>query len=303
MATTDRRLWSLYDGQLMTAAPAGIAIFDDKTEDGPVTSTTASSRSVSTSSNSSMSSMLPLVKECQPFKVPLHVAAMLAHRGSDVDDTGRVTWRENSSAHPRNWTAARKAYDAFVIIFLEFFMTMVSNTGSSVATVAMSDLHVSKDVALICFTTTYLMAQALGGLILPPVAETFGGRTIYIAGSAGFTICCIIMAASPTLPAVIAGRTVCGFMSALPATVAVSSFENMFDTRARIWIVHIWISGAVSALGIGPSVATYISTSSLKWYVFLHEKQPYADTDLVTGLGFSCCRPCYLGLRPYSVFS
>jgi len=260
-------MWTMYDRQLMTAAPAGIAIYEDKSEDGSATSTTASSRSVSTSSNSSMSSMLPIIKEKQPFKVPLHVAATLAHRGFDVDDTGRVTWRADSTAHPRNWALPRKAYDAFVIIFLEFFMTMVSNTGSSVAAVAMNDLHVSKDVALICFTTTYLMAQALGGLILPPIAETFGGRTIYIAGSAGSTICCIIMAASPTLPAVIAGRTICGFMSALPATVAVSSFENMFDTRARIWVVHIWIAGAVSALGIGPPVATYISTSALEWYV------------------------------------
>jgi len=75
------------------------------------------------------------------------------------------------------------------------------------------------------------------------------------------------MAASPTLPAVIAGRIICGFTSALPATVAVSSFENMFDCRSRIWVFHIWISAAVAALGMGPAVATFISTSSLGWYV------------------------------------
>jgi len=264
--TTDKRLWSMCDGQLMTAAPGGISAYEDKTLHHSACSTAASSRSVSTSSSSSsLSSTLPLMKEKQPLKVPLHVAAALAHRGFDVDDGGRITWRPTSTSHPRNWSPARKTYDAFVIILLEFFMTMVSNTGSSVSTVAMQDLHVSKDVALICFTTTYLLAQALGGLILPPIAETFGGRTIYIAGSAGFTVCCIVMASSPTLPAIIAGRTICGFMSALPATVAVSSFENMFDSRARIWIVHMWIAGAVSALGIGPSVATYISTSSLNW--------------------------------------
>lgn len=289
MATTDKRLWSMYNGQLMTAVPSEIAIYEDKTDDGSATSTAASSRSVSSSSSSSassMSAMLP-AKGKQSFKVPLHVAATLAHKGFDVDETGRVTWRANSPAHPRNWMATRKAYDAFVIVFLEFFMTMVSNTGSSVAAVAINDLHVSKDVALICFTTTYLLAQAVGGLILPPVAETFGGRTIYIAGSAGFTICCIIMAASPNLPAVIAGRTICGFMSALPATVAVSSFENMFDTRARIWIVYIWIVGAVSALGIGPPVATYITTSSLKWYDPPHPLDQRLSLTPLPGLGSS----------------
>jgi MFS family permease len=153
-----------------------------------------------------------------------------------------------------------------VIIFLESFTTLISNTGSSTAAAAAVDLGVSREIALICFTTTYLLAQALGGLVLPPIAETFGGRTLYITGTLAFTIGCVSMAASPNLPAVIAGRIICGFTSALPATVAVSSFENMFDCRSRIWVFHIWISAAVAALGMGPAVATYISTSSLGWY-------------------------------------
>jgi hypothetical protein len=49
--------------------------------------------------------------EKQSFKVPVYVAASLAHRGFDVDDAGRVTWRENASSHSRNWPALRKLYD------------------------------------------------------------------------------------------------------------------------------------------------------------------------------------------------
>lgn len=152
-----------------------------------------------------------------------------------------------------------------MIVFLEMFTTLVSNTGSSTAVAGTADLGVSRETALICFTTTYLLAQAVGGLVLPPIAETFGGRTLYITGAAAFTVGCASMAASPTLSAVVAGRIICGFMSALPATVAVSSFENMFDVRSRIWVFHIWIASAVAALGFGPAVATYISTSSLGW--------------------------------------
>lgn len=226
----------------------------------------SSQRSVSTSSASSNASDSPLIQEKQQnVKVPLHVATALAHRGLDVDASGKVTWRSNSPLHPRNWSTARKTYDTAVICFLEMFTTLISNTGSSTAAAGADDLGVSKETALICFTTTYLVAQAVGGLVLPPIAETFGGRTLYIVGALGFTTACVVMTVIPTLPAVISGRIVCGFMSALPATVAVSSFENMFDTRARIWVFHIWISGAVSALGMGPVVATYISTSTLGW--------------------------------------
>jgi MFS family permease len=111
-----------------------------------------------------------------------------------------------------------------VIVFLELFTTMVSNTGSSTAVAGAADMGASREIALVAFTTTYLLAQAVGGLVLPLIAETFGGRTLYITGAVAFTIGCISMAASPTLPAVIAGRIICGFASALPSTVAVSSF-------------------------------------------------------------------------------
>lgn len=263
----DKRLWSVYDGELSTAGQTNVIVYKYEKDDSS-SSSVSSQRSVSTSSTSSTASALsdcPLVPGKQHLKVPLHVATALAHRGFDVDDTGKVTWRQNSALHPRNWSATRKVYDAAVIFFLEMFTTLISNTGSSTAAAGAADLGVTREIALISFTTTYLLAQAVGGLVLPPIAETFGGRTLYIVGAAGFTLSCVVMAASPTLPAVIVGRIVCGFVSALPTTVAVSSFENMFDFRSRIWVLHIWISCAVAALGMGPVVATYICTSPLRW--------------------------------------
>lgn len=261
-----KKTWNMFDGSLLTTN--GIDAAAHKDSDDLSNLSAGSQRSVSSTSTSSAASALsddPLVEEKLFFKVPLHIAASLAHRGFDVNAIGKVTWRNNSPLHPRNWSLTRKIYDTAAICFLETFLTLVSNTGSSTAAAGAADLGVSKEIALICFTTNYLLAQALGGLVLPPVAETFGGRNLYILGAFGFTLSCVSMAAHPTLPVVIAGRLVCGFMSALPSTVAVSSFENTFDFRARIWIFHIWISCAVSALGVGPAVATYISASSLGW--------------------------------------
>jgi hypothetical protein len=263
-----KKTWNMLDGSLLTTNTMGAAAQQEKNSDDLSSLSASSQRSVSSTSTSSTASAFsdsPLVDEKLFIKVPLHVAASLAHRGFDVSAVGKVTWRKSSPLHPRNWSLTRKIYDAAVICFLELFTTLVSNTGSSTATAGAADLGVSKGIALICFTATYLLAQAVGGLVLPPVAETFGGRNLYIFGAFGFTLSCVLMAAHPTLPVVVAGRLVCGFMSALPSTVAVSSFENMFDFRARIWVFHIWMCCAVSALGIGPAVATYISTSSLGW--------------------------------------
>jgi MFS family permease len=120
---------------------------------------------------------------------------------------------------PKHFSDSNLLGQTAVIVFPELFTTMVSKTGSSTAAAGAADLGVSKEITLIAITTTYLLAQAVGGLVLPPIAETSGGRTLYITGAVAFTIGCVSMAASPTLPAVIAGRMICGFTSALPSTV------------------------------------------------------------------------------------
>lgn len=51
------------------------------------------------------------------------------------------------------------------------------------------------------------------------------------------------------------------------ATVAVGSLEDMWNVHERVWMVWLWVAGAVLALGIGPVLSTYVCTSSLEWLV------------------------------------
>lgn len=39
----------------------------------------------------------------------------------------------------------------------------------------------------------------------------------------------------------------------------------MWDMRARTFVIHLWIAGAVIGLAVGPPIATYMSASSLGW--------------------------------------
>lgn len=197
--------------------------------------------------------------------VPRRVAEKLQARGFEVTDEGIVRWAKDSLTHPRHWSLLRKCYDSAIIIFLEFFMTLVSNTGSSIASFAADDLGVSREMALFCFTTIYLVAQAIGGLVFPPIAESFGGRTIYVTSTFGFAVFCVLMAAYPTLYVVAVCRFMTGLLSAMPCVVATGSIENMWDMTSRTFLIHIWICGAVIGLALGPPLATYISTSSLGW--------------------------------------
>lgn len=43
-------------------------------------------------------------------------------------------------------------------------------------------------MAIFCFVTVYLLGQALGGLVFPPIAECFGGRIIYMLSTTAVLI-------------------------------------------------------------------------------------------------------------------
>lgn len=202
-----------------------------------------------------------------PIAVPRKVSDALEAKGFAVDDTGTVRWAPDSFAHPRRWPLARKIYDTAVITILEFVVTLVSNTGSSIAPLAADELGISREWSLFVFTTLYLLGQAFGGLLFSPIAESFGGRTIYLSSTFGYSLLCVAIVTWPTLPVIVVGRFTTGLLSAIPAVVAAGSLENMWDIRTRTLVIHTWIAGAVLGMCCGPPLATYVGTSSLRWYV------------------------------------
>ena len=161
-------------------------------------------------------------------RIPQDVLQALHVEGLTINAQSNVTWANNGISHPRNWPLSRKLYDTAVICFLEFFMTLISITGSSVAPHAAEKLDISIRLSLFCFTTTYMIAQAFGSLIFPPFAERFGGRAIYISTTFLFGSFCGVLALWPaSLSAVITCRLATGFLSAIPSVVAAGSLENM----------------------------------------------------------------------------
>ncbi|KAH0030845.1 MFS general substrate transporter, partial [Aureobasidium melanogenum] len=198
-------------------------------------------------------------------KFPDAVHAEFSKYGLAITTEGRVHWDEGQTQHPRNWHINRKLYDSFLVILFEFIATVFSNTGTASADYAAAELGVSETVGILCFTTLYLLGQALGSLVLPPFTETSGRRPSYITGCALYSISNIVVAAPNHIAGVVVGRFLSGFVSALPSTVACGSLEDMWDARARIWALNVYIIFAVISLGVGPPVATYLATSPIGW--------------------------------------
>ncbi|KAL4976695.1 MFS multidrug transporter [Aspergillus desertorum] len=189
----------------------------------------------------------------------------LAQYGLRVAADGyHIQWAVGNPRHPRNWVISRKIHDISLLIFLEFFTTAVSTAGSTAANVATKEFGISNGLSIFIFVTVYLLGQALGGIILPPYSECFGRKKLYIISSATYSICCVIIAAVPSVKGVVFGRILSGFLSAIPSTIVVGSVEDMFNSRDRVWMIWIWALVANLGLVVGPIMGTFI-TADLHW--------------------------------------
>jgi hypothetical protein len=79
------------------------------------------------------------------------VAKVLEELGLRLVEDGFVKWRTDASAHPRNWSASRKAFDTGLVLMLDLFTTAVSTAGPPVAEVAKFEYGLSRVVALVAF--------------------------------------------------------------------------------------------------------------------------------------------------------
>lgn len=221
-------------------------------------------------------------------------SAIVIHAATDLDDgemlssyglareqDGVISWARDSPHHPRHWTIGRKVYDTALIILLELYTTVISTTGAAVADVAGPEYGISGMTALVAFTFMYQLGQAIGGYLIPPLSELAGRRYPYLISSAVFSIfCAIIPLGSTSTPAAIfVGRFLTGIASAVPSVVIAGSVEDLFDTRARVWVVVLWNAATTIALCIGPIYASYIIASPQAGWRWV-----YYSAAIVTGV-------------------
>jgi len=221
--------------------------------------------------------------------IPDNVFKELEAFGLEVSEEGEVAWNERSNSHPKEWSHCKKVWNTAIVVFLEFFATLVSNAGTSAAAHAYINLGVSKTLAIFAFTSVYLLGQALGGIVLPPLTEAFGRKSTFIVSTIVYAVCCVIVAASGSLAGIVAGRFIAGAVSAVPSVVAIGSIEDMWHARHRIWVVQAWVGFSIVGLALAPVMAATLSTSNTGWCVPVLQLSVFI-TDVSAGPGSSTLR-------------
>ncbi|KAL2815642.1 major facilitator superfamily domain-containing protein [Aspergillus cavernicola] len=211
----------------------------------------------------------------------------LEEQGLEFTPDGEyVRWASTNPRHPRNWHPLRKAYDIGLIILLEFYTTAINASGATAAKDARHEFGIDLTLAVFFFVSTYSLAQAFGNIIFPPYSETFGRKKLYIVSTILYSAFSVMIAAVPSLGGTIAGRTITGFLSAIPTVIITGSIEDMFNARDRIWLVFAYMVVANFAVAMGPVMSGYI-TAELGW------RWVFYISSMVTG----CLGILILGIR------
>ncbi|TKA66127.1 hypothetical protein B0A55_09694 [Friedmanniomyces simplex] len=161
-----------------------------------------------------------------------------------------------------------------LICLVEFFTTVISNSGSSVVDAAMRRLGVGRLSTICCLTTVYLLGQGVGGLVLPAITESFGSKYIYIASTFGYALMCLIIGLAPSLATVTVCRLLSGILSAMPTVVAKGTIENIWDTSERVWMIYLLSLSRTVALSIVFNLAAIVLGLLALLCCFMNESRP-----------------------------
>lgn len=205
-------------------------------------------------SHSSLSFVEPLADVSREFAVRDHLEELDLHKNGKNE----VCWNTDNQDHPLNWKPWPKYYNACVLIWLEFYMTLLSSSGAAAAVEIQRDDGTSSELAIFAFVSVYLIGQTLGGIFCSPFSEFFGRRTIYMIATGFFGISSVVAGVPKHVAGVFVGRFCQGVAAAIPATVAFGNFSDCFDAETRIWVVYAYTLFGMCGLALGPIFSSYV---------------------------------------------
>ena len=93
---------------------------------------------------------------------------------------------------------------------------------------------------------------------------------LYIVSITIYCVFSVVVAASPSDVIIAFGRFISGAASAIPATVAFGSFEDMHSSETRVWVVYLYTLAGNCGLVLGPIYSAYVSIyAGWRWVFYI----------------------------------
>lgn len=143
-----------------------------------------------------------------------------------------VEFKDGDSENPKNWSKGTK----YLQVFLVFLIGNTCTMAGSIFSPGKSDMGKEFDVGdkmVLLGETTFLCMLGIGPLILAPLGETFGRRTVFLTCLFFFTLLQIPAAMAPNLAIFLAVRTLAGLFGSVGVANGGGTISDMFETSGR----------------------------------------------------------------------
>ncbi|KAI9744631.1 MAG: hypothetical protein M1818_002160 [Claussenomyces sp. TS43310] len=218
-----------------------------------------------------------------------------------------IDWDETSDElNPMTWKASKKWRNSLIISLMTFSTFVYARTDGSdfeylltyslnsplassmfapAVPQAMADLRSTNSNLEIWVVSVFVLGFAIGPLVVAPLSEVHGRRTVYLISNFLFLIFTIACGLSTSMGMLTAFRFLAGCAGSTPLTLGGASIGDMFSKEARGGIMAIWGMGPLLGPVLGPIIGGFLSQAKgWKWVFWLQTM--ISGISLVLGLAF-----------------
>ncbi|KAF8512087.1 MFS general substrate transporter [Hysterangium stoloniferum] len=169
-------------------------------------------------------------------------------------------------ANPRNWSQKRK-WKNVAIVSLYTFIAPLASSMMAPGLAAIGDHYNIRNPSLIALSLSiYLLAFALGPLLIAPLSEIYGRTWVLHISNfvfVAFTFGCIF---APNSGALIIFRFLSGIGGSTPVSTGGGSVSDLFDVNERSTAMSVYSMGPLVGPVLGPIAGGFIvKTIGFKW--------------------------------------
>ncbi|KAF8897411.1 multidrug resistance protein 4 [Infundibulicybe gibba] len=180
---------------------------------------------------------------------------------TDVDSL----WND-SLQNPRNWSWGKKWASAGIVSFYTFVSPLASSMMAPGLLQVADEYHITNETITALTLSIFLLAYAVGPLIMAPLSETFGRRWVLHISNLVFLLFNVACAFAPTVDFLLLFRFLAGLAGSTPISCGGGSISDMFSEKDRASAMSIYTLGPLLGPVIGPVLGGWVAqTIGPKW--------------------------------------
>ncbi|KAI9039796.1 MFS transporter [Aspergillus affinis] len=181
------------------------------------------------------------------------------------DDAFLVTFGQNDAQNPFNWTKKRKWGVTAAVSGTGFVRIMVSTMMAPAINTMAEELHMSiteSNMAL----SVYLLATAFGPLIIGPLSEIYGRKTIFHITNIWFLVWNFVCGFTHSKGLLISARLLAGFGASAVYSLGYGVLGDVWSAEQRGQSLSLYLLIPLTGSAVGPIVSGFIiKYSTWRW--------------------------------------